>query len=428
MLSCASTSRTHTAPGDRSARSIATSKFKVAAIHPASSPYTLNGINRFFSELGLRVIELKETYQMDYGYFLTVICSNVGNSFDGSIGMYAETVECTVTDRHSRKVIYHGIGKYSYLVKSVQNYFQATLAALEDFSLEQADAAVTDVTPVQPVPMPSVHAPSTAPVAPAVPVAFKTEPKEKTVPVVAETEVEPEQAPDQAVIAANEKRTALLIGNSDYQYITSLDNPKNDAADLAKKLEALGFSSTLLIDATQEQMENAVRTFGRQLTIDGGIGLFYYAGHGIQMGGQNYLIPANAHVVSQKDVKYKGVHLGMIMEEMGEARNGLNIIILDACRDNPLPASGRGLTRGLAQVNGPRGSFIAFATAPGETAQDGDGRNGTYTKHLLEQIGAKGLSLEKVFKNVAKGVVDETNNIQVPWVNSSFIGEFYFSQ
>jgi len=131
--------------------------------------------------------------------------------------------------------------------------------------------------------------------------------------------------------------------------------------------------------------------------------------------------------VVQKDVKYKAVHLGMVMDEMDEARNGLNIIILDACRNNPLPVSSRSMARGLAQVNGPKGSFIAFATAPGETASDGSGRNGTYTKHLLINIDSPEISLEKVFKNVAKGVSVETGNQQVPWVNSSFIGDFYFS-
>lgn len=422
-VACTQTRSINAASEGKFYRGLSLNKYKVAAIHPSTSLYTLTGINEFFSGLGYRVVDLKETYQTDYGYFLTVTCTNMGDSFEGSISMYAETVECSVTDRHSRNLIYKGVGKYSYLVKSVKNFHMATLAALNRFSIDNLKVSQAEEVSIK------KQEPAETALQPAQYASIRHQTIEtKPAPAAHVLDAKAGNSPLQPAHVLTEKRTALLIGNSDYRFVMPLDNPKHDAADLAEKLKGLGFSTTLLVNASQEEMENAVRNFGRRLIKNGGIGLFYYAGHGVQMNGQNYLIPANAHVVAQKDVKYKAVHLGMVMEEMGEARNGLNIIILDACRDNPLPASGRGFSQGLAQVNGPRGSFIAFATAPGETAQDGEGRNGTYTKHLLEQIDSKGLSLEKVFKNVAKGVVEETNNKQVPWVNSSFIGDFYFTR
>ena len=223
-----------------------------------------------------------------------------------------------------------------------------------------------------------------------------------------------------------EKRTALVIGNSQYE-VGALRNPANDGRDIASALESLGFDVTLKLNANQEGMEEAISQFGRRL-YQGGVGLFYYAGHGVQVGGENYLIPTRARIESESDVRYKGVNMGQILGKMGEARNGLNIIILDACRDNPFARSFRSSTRGLAVVRdaAPKGTLIAYATSPGKVASDGDANNGLYTKHLLHNMTKPGLSIEQVFKRVLKGVEQETNGKQSPWTSSSFSGDFHF--
>ncbi len=223
-----------------------------------------------------------------------------------------------------------------------------------------------------------------------------------------------------------EKRTALVIGNSTYEG-GSLRNPANDARDIARTLNELNFDVTLQLDANQEHMEEAISEFGRTL-YQGGIGLFYYAGHGVQVSGENYLIPTNARIESESDVRYKGVNMGQILGKMGEARNGLNIIILDACRDNPFARSFRSSTRGLAVVRdaAPKGTFIAYATSPGKVASDGEESNGLYTKHLLQNMTKPNLSIEQVFKRVLQEVERETNGQQTPWTSSSFSGDFHF--
>lgn len=221
-------------------------------------------------------------------------------------------------------------------------------------------------------------------------------------------------------------RHALIIGNSSYDY-SPLKNPANDASDIASTLETLGFKVILKTDVDQEQMEDAIADFGRELT-QGGIGLFYYAGHGVQYEGENYLIPLKSRIKRQKDVRYKAVNLGQVLDEMGQARNGLNVAIIDACRNNPLPRSYRSGHRGLARVSSPQGTLIAYATSPGATAADGDGRNGLYTKHLLKYLQEPNITVEQVLKRVARDVREESAEKQTPWMESSFTGEFYFSR
>lgn len=223
------------------------------------------------------------------------------------------------------------------------------------------------------------------------------------------------------------KRTALVIGNAQYE-IGSLRNPEHDARDMASTLEKLGFEVTLMVNAGQEHMERVIGEFGRQL-YQGGVGLFYYAGHGVQVDGENYLIPVNAKIETETDVRYKAVHIGQILGKMGEARNGLNIVILDACRDNPFAKDFRSASRGLAVVSSSavKGTLIAYATSPGKVASDGDARNGLYTKHLLKNLQMPGLPVEQVFKRVLQGVERETNGKQSPWTSSSFSGDFYFA-
>ena len=222
-----------------------------------------------------------------------------------------------------------------------------------------------------------------------------------------------------------ERRVALVIGNGSYPS-APLKNPVNDAKDMAVSLQRLGFEVVLLTNANQQQMDSSVREFGIKLR-QGGAGLFYYAGHGLQVGGENYLVPVNANIQSESDVRFTCLPAGMILGKMEDARNDLNIIILDACRNNPFARSFRSSEQGLAKMDAPTGSLISYATAPGSVAADGQGRNGLFTQHLLRNMGTPSLSVEEMFKRVRQSVVAETNRKQVPWEASSLIGQFYFS-
>jgi len=220
--------------------------------------------------------------------------------------------------------------------------------------------------------------------------------------------------------------TALVIGNGSYKS-SPLKNPVNDAIDIAAALKKLGFDVILITNADRRTMERSIRSFGRKLH-SGGTGLFYYAGHGIQVEGTNYLIPTRAVIESEADVQYEAVDAGRVFSQMEAAANGLNIIVLDACRDNPFSRGFRSGNRGLAKMDAPIGSFLAYATAPGSVAADGTGRNGLYTSRLLKYIMTPGLEIEKLFKNVRMEVAKSSSYKQVPWVSSSLIGEFCFNK
>jgi len=225
-------------------------------------------------------------------------------------------------------------------------------------------------------------------------------------------------------LAATQHRTALVIGNSAYSS-GPLKNPVNDAADMAAALKTLGFNVTLYRNANHQTMEDAIREFGGKLKRKGGVGLFYYAGHGMQIGGVNYLIPVGARVDKETDVKFQAVNADMILAEMENADNGMNIVLLDACRDNPFGRSFRSSTRGLAIIaNAPTGTFISYSTGANQLAKDGEGRNSPYTKALLANIVKPGLTISDVFMEVRKQVLKETR--QTPWELSSLVGHFYF--
>ena len=225
-------------------------------------------------------------------------------------------------------------------------------------------------------------------------------------------------------LSAAVERHALVIGNANYQS-SPLRNPLNDARDMAAALKGLGFEVHSLLDADVSSMEQAILDFGDRLR-DGGVGLFYYAGHGVQAQGSNYLIPLQANISREIQLKRKAIDAGLVLDAMGAANNGLNIVILDACRDNPYENSFRNTTRGLARMDSPKGSLIAYATAPGDVAADGEGRNGVFTKHLLEQMQKPGVQVEQVFKQVTQAVHAETRQRQTPFTTSSLLGEFYF--
>ncbi|MEL6180181.1 MAG: caspase domain-containing protein, partial [Myxococcota bacterium] len=224
----------------------------------------------------------------------------------------------------------------------------------------------------------------------------------------------------------SEKRIALVIGNANYT-VGRLANPVNDARAMATALSELGFEVTLHTNLKQNAMKRAIIDFGRKLRkARGGVGLFYYAGHGMQVRGRNYLIPLGATIEGESYVDVEAVDMGQVMAAMGEARNRLNIMVLDACRNNPFEQATRSMSRGLAFTSAPQGTLIAYATSPGRVAADGAGRNGTYTEALLKHMKTPGLPIEEMFKRVRSDVISVTDQQQTPWESSSLTGRFEF--
>src|SRR5258705_7010296 len=223
-----------------------------------------------------------------------------------------------------------------------------------------------------------------------------------------------------------QQRLALVIGNGAYS-IKPLRNPPNDAAAVADELRDLGFAVTQGINRSQSEMEQMIREFGQRLKANCGVGLFYYAGHGVQIAGRNYLIPVNADIQNEADYKYKTVDLNWALDQMYNERNPLNIVILDACRSDPFPRSHRSELGGLAQVSAPTGTLIAYATAPDSTANDGDGANSPYTEELIKQMRIPGVLVETMLRHVAEAVSARTVGKQEPWFNANIKGDFYFS-
>jgi hypothetical protein len=224
--------------------------------------------------------------------------------------------------------------------------------------------------------------------------------------------------------AAN--RVALVIGNSSYTSVPTLPNPHNDAEDITVALRHLGFDVVEGRDLDRRGMADAVRRFSRNLP-GSDIALFFYAGHGVQIGGNNYLLPTDVRVETTSDVKLDTIDIGTIMEEMG-AEKRVNLIFLDACRDNPFAnsvlLSGRSISsRGLARQDSSVGSLIAFATQPNNIALDGSGRNSPFTQALLKHLKTPGLEIRTLLSRVRNDVIEATGGKQVPWENSSLTGE-----
>lgn len=230
-------------------------------------------------------------------------------------------------------------------------------------------------------------------------------------------------------IARAEVRLALVIGNGDYQF-SPLRNPKNDAGLMAQTLESLGFEVALHLDADQRTMKRAVRDFGNALNANGSqsIGLFYYAGHGVQVAGKNYLIPIGAKIETEGDVDIESVSASSVLSSMELSGARLSLVILDACRNNPFRGFSRSTGTGLARVNAPAGSLVAYATSPGTVALDGKGRNSPYTFALAREMKVPGRSVEQMFRHVRNRVIERTNERQIPWESSSLTGnDFFFS-
>jgi uncharacterized caspase-like protein/formylglycine-generating enzyme required for sulfatase activity len=227
---------------------------------------------------------------------------------------------------------------------------------------------------------------------------------------------------------AAEPRIALVIGNSDYPSGPLL-NPVNDAKVIADTLGGLGFEVILRRNADQTAMKRAIEDFGSRLEQAGpnAVGLFYYAGHGVALAGRNYLIPTTARIEREGDVEIEAVSADWVIEQMRYARNRLNIVILDACRNNPFTRSMRSATQGLATMDAPAGILIAYSTAPGEVAADGSGRNSPYTDALSRAMRDVHEPVEQVFKRTRIAVMSVTSGKQTPWEASSLTGDFYFA-
>jgi formylglycine-generating enzyme required for sulfatase activity len=224
----------------------------------------------------------------------------------------------------------------------------------------------------------------------------------------------------------SQRRIALVIGNGAYQNASRLSNPPNDAEDIATALRQLGFElvgNSAHVNQNADQMKHLIVDFGEMLN-GGGVGLFYYAGHGVQSQGHNYLIPVEANILRERTLEFDAVDVNRVLAQMDAAGNGFNIVILDACRNNPFTRSWRDASQGLAQVNAPEGTLIAYSTSPGRVADDGKGRNGTYTAELLRQMSLPGVVIEEMFKSVRVGVRTATKNQQTPWESSSLVGTF----
>jgi hypothetical protein len=222
----------------------------------------------------------------------------------------------------------------------------------------------------------------------------------------------------------DDRRIALVIGNSTYRS-APLRNPVNDARAIAQALKLFGFEVVHRENLSQKDMKKTVADFGARLA-DKGVGLFYYAGHGMQVNGRNYMIPVDAEINNESDVDAESVDVDAVLSRMDGAKTRLNIVILDACRDNPYSRSWRSAQRGLAQIQAGPGTLIAYATAPGKVAADGEGANGLYTGELLKVMGSPGLKIEDVFKRTRVAVQQQTLGAQVPWESSSLTTDFFF--
>jgi uncharacterized caspase-like protein len=228
-----------------------------------------------------------------------------------------------------------------------------------------------------------------------------------------------------AAQVAGENRLALVIGNATYKS-SPLTNPVNDARLMEQSLKDAGFTVIKAENASRRDMQRLIRDFGDKLKQSGGVGLFYFAGHGVQVRGNNYLIPVDADIKSEDEVAYDSIDAQSILEKMESAKNRMNLIVLDACRDNPFAKNSRSASAGLATMSAPSGSLVAYSTAPGSVASDGSGKNGLYTEQFARALQQPGLAVEEVFKQVRAAVRRASNNQQTPWENTALEGQFYF--
>ncbi|WP_395020448.1 caspase domain-containing protein [Dongia sp.] len=233
-----------------------------------------------------------------------------------------------------------------------------------------------------------------------------------------------------ATTAQAEPRVALVVGNSNYgSEIGKLPNPVNDANLVAQALQQTGFTVVKVTDVDQKSLKRAIIEFGDKLTAAGPetTGLFFYAGHGVQVKGMNYLIPVGADIGKESDVGLEAISADEVLQQMEYAGARVNIVILDACRNNPLARGFRSASRGLAPMDATRGTFIAYSTSPGDVSADGDGKNSPYSAALAKTIVQPGIGIEEAFRDVRAQVMSATDEKQVPWDSSSLTAPFFFS-
>ncbi|WP_295385124.1 caspase family protein [uncultured Thiodictyon sp.] len=221
--------------------------------------------------------------------------------------------------------------------------------------------------------------------------------------------------------AGDGRQLALVIGNGAYAK-GALATAVHDATDVAARLRGLGFTAELLLNADERTMEQGIDTFTRALAGQGKVGLFYFAGHGIEYQGRNYLIPIGAKIGGEVDLRDEAVDAGRVLDGMAESGNGLNMVVLDACRNRPYRSAFRSASRGLARLTPAKGTLVLYAAQPGAVASDG----GVFTKHLLAALVVPGLEAQQVFKHVAQGVDSETGGAQTPWVEGVVLRQFSF--
>ncbi len=219
---------------------------------------------------------------------------------------------------------------------------------------------------------------------------------------------------------------ALVVGNAAYKNAPVLKNPANDARAMADALKGAGFEVTVKLDANRAELAAAIRAHAQALAAKQGVGLFYFAGHGLQLAWRNYLVPVEATVAKEADVARTCVDVASLFDGLTKAANPMNVIVLDACRENPFGRDFREVQRGLSQMDAPPTTLLAYATSPGNVASDGAGANGLYTEHLLREINVRSAKIEDVFKRVRLGVRRETRGAQVPWESTSLEEDFYF--
>jgi len=225
-------------------------------------------------------------------------------------------------------------------------------------------------------------------------------------------------------ISTSERRVALVIGNAAYER-GPLRNPVNDARAISERLERLGFTVIKRENLRQKDIGGTLREFRARLA-PGAVGVFFYAGHGLQVKGVNYLPTVDADIETEDDVPTQSLDIAKVLELMEEAKTRVNIVLLDACRDNPYARRFRSASRGLARLDAATGTLISFSTRPGSTAYDGDGQNGLYTEHLLRHIDEPNVPIEQVLKRVGAGVKLASKGKQEPWSEGLIEGEFFF--
>lgn len=230
---------------------------------------------------------------------------------------------------------------------------------------------------------------------------------------------------DSSLSTKDQKRVALVIGNSHYK-VRPLQNPDHDAEDISGVLRTFGFTVQTKTNVNHREMEEAVNKFVQEIQ-EGDVALFYFSGHGVQVKGENYLIPIDDSIQMEADLRFKTLNAGLVLAKMEESRNRANIVILDACRNNPFKGLFRSTSTGLSKMDAPKGTLIAYATSPDAVAADGTGRNSPYTKHLIEALKVKDITIEQALKLVARAVNRETGGQQIPWIASSMLDDIYFN-